>query len=104
MKILGASNDSDYIVQLTGNELANVLGFYGRYDAEFTKMVKYAKMGEDLPISLVYSNYHKIKGIVNGSNYDKARAKLGEMLEVLKPIEELLIELKEEYETSSTSI
>lgn len=51
MKILGASNDSDYIVQLTGNELANVLGFYSRYDAEFTKMVKPAKMGEDLPIS-----------------------------------------------------
>lgn len=100
MKILGASNDSDYIVQLTGNELANVLGFYGRYDAEFIKRIKLAKEGKDLPISSVYSNYHKIKGIVGSSNYDKARAKLGEMLEALKPIEELLIELKEKYEAS----
>lgn len=46
MKILGASNDSDYIVQLTGNELANVLGFYSRYDAEFIKSIRLAKSGK----------------------------------------------------------
>lgn len=100
MKILGASNDEDYIVQLTKGELANILGFYSKYNADFAKMVNEALKGKSIPISLVYQNYHKIKGMVESSEYHKAKSKLQEMIDAIEPIDELISELKKEYETN----
>lgn len=100
MKVLGASNDEDYIVQLTKGELANILGFYSKYDVEFAKMVSEALKGKSIPVSLVYQNYHKIKGMVKSSEYYKAKSKLQEMIDAIEPIDELIRELKEEYETN----
>lgn len=100
MRILGASNDEDYIVQLTKGELTNILGFYSKYDKDLNDILKKAKNGIEIPVSKVYLNYHNIKGIVNSSEYSKARNKLNEMLNALEPIELLLTKLKEEYEAN----
>lgn len=100
MKILGASNNEDYIVQLTKEELANILGFYSKYDVEFARIVKEALKGKPIPISLIYRNYWKVKSIVESSEYSKAKSKLQEMIDAIEPIDELISELKKEYETN----
>ena len=100
MKILGASNDEDYIVQLTKGELANILGFYSKYDVEFVRIAKEALKGKPIPISLIYGNYWKIKNIVESSEYSKAKSKLQEMIDAIEPIDELISKLKKEYETN----
>lgn len=102
MKVLGASNDEDYIVQLNKSELANILGFYSKYDTTLNDILRKAVNGRELSISTVYKNYHAIKDIVDSSDYSKARTKLKQMLDALEPIEELLTKLKEEYETDKT--
>lgn len=100
MKIIGEAGEDSYIVQMTSKEVANVLGFYGKYDASLQQLVRQSRNGLNIPISSVYQNYHKIKGIVEGSDYDKARTKLKDMLKALEPIEELLTKLKETYEAN----
>ena len=100
MKILGASNDEDYIVQLTKGELANILGFYSKYDVEFVRIAKEALKGKPIPISLIYENYWKIKSIVESSEYSNAKSKLQEMIDAIEPIDKLISKLKKEYETN----
>lgn len=100
MKILGASNNEDYIVQLTRKELTNILGFYDEYNPVFAKMVNEALKGKSIRVSLVYQNYYKIKNIIEGPEYCQAKSKLQEMIDAIEPINKLIEELKKEYETN----
>lgn len=100
MKVIGEAGEESYIVQMSSEELANVLGFYSKYDADLHQLIKQSRNGTNIPISSVYQNYFKVKGIVESSDYDKARTKLNEMLNALKPIEELVTKLKVEYEAN----
>lgn len=100
MEILGTSNNENYIVQLTEVELANILGFYSRYDVDFIKMVKEAMGRKSIPISLIYQNYYRIKSIVENSEYTKAKTKLQEMINAIEPIDKLISDLKKEYENN----
>lgn len=100
MRIIGEAGEDSYIVQMTSDEVANVLGFYSKYDVTLQQLVRQSRNGVNLPISSVYQNYHKVKGIVEGSDYDKARTKVKDILKALEPIEELVTKLKEAYEAN----
>ena len=40
MEIIGNAGKETYIVQMSSEELANVLGFYSKYDAELHQLIK----------------------------------------------------------------
>ena len=100
MKVIG-SMDDNLIVQVSKNELSNILGFHSQYDDDFRRQLTLAMSGGDITVSDIYRNYSTVKGIVESSDYYKASSKLKEMIEALKPIENMISKVKETYETIS---
>lgn len=101
MKVIGSNADnSTYILQVSKEELCNILGYYGPYEQGFKDLMKVASNGKPIQVSPVYSNYYKVKCIVGSAPYDTAVAKLEEMLEAIEPINKLIKEIKETYEAN----
>lgn len=100
MKVIGSNNGESYVLQVSKQELCNILGYYSPYDEEVREQMKLAEKGESVQISNIYRNYHKVKGINESPHYDMAVTKLKEMLEAIEPINELIKEIKETYEAN----
>ena len=94
MRVLG-ENKRGFIVSLSKEELANVLGIYSEYSAEFKDLLKQVN-NVDIPISKIYKNYIKVKSIVSTPEYDKAITKLKNMQQVLEAIDPLIQTIKKE--------
>lgn len=101
MKVIGSdAKNETYVLQVSRQELCNILGCYSPYDDEFKDLMKVASNGEPIQVSTVYKNYYNVKCIVESAPYATAVTKLKEMLEALEPINELIKEVKETYETN----
>lgn len=101
MNIIGSNaNNETYVLQVSRQELCNILGYYSPYDNEFKDLMKVASNGKPIQISTVYKNYHKVKCIVGSAPYNTAVTKLKNMLEAIEPINELIKEIKETYEAN----
>ena len=101
MKVIGSdAKNETYVLQVSRQELCNILGCYSPYDDEFKDLMKSASYGESIQVSTIYKNYHKVKCIVGSAPYDTAVTKLKDMLEAIEPINELIKEIKETYETN----
>lgn len=91
MKVLAKIKEVDLnryvLVEMTENELANIMGEYSHYDIPIDKLVK---EGTDIQISQIYEQYNIYRNILKLADYDKARRKLEDMLKALTPIEGLL--------------
>ena len=96
MRVLG-ENKEGFIVSLSREELANVLGIYSEYSAEFKDSLKQAN-NVDIPISKIYKNYIKVRSIVSSPEYDKATTKLKNMQQALESIDPLIQTIKKKYE------
>jgi len=93
MKIL-AEKEKGFIVELSENELANVLGYYSAIGSGYYKDIKIAmKNTTDLPISEIYQKHYRIKNLQQQADYNTAIAKLSEMIEALTPVTNLLNDL-----------
>lgn len=97
MKIIAYNNqtyNNEYIVSLSPEELANILGKYSSSTDGFNKLVDDAmKYGTKLPVSRIYKQHKAVENIKYGDRIQEARKKLLEMVEVLKPIEEIIVEI-----------
>jgi hypothetical protein len=101
MIIMGEAKDS-FIVELSKDELARVLGYNGWHAPGFIGATKRAIIDRsNVDVSRVYSKYTSIAKVLSDQqhDYDKARTKLQEMLDALTPIEPLFNNLNEIYET-----
>lgn len=96
MRVLG-ENKEGFIVSLSREELANVLGIYNKFSDEFNGLIKQAN-NVDIPVSKIYKNYIKVRSIVSTPEYDKAITKLKNMQQALESIDPLIQTIKKKYE------
>lgn len=87
MKIIGEANER-FIVSLTENELANVMGLFSKYDLLRPFLNNAIKKEIDIEISDIYKKHESIVRLQNTKDYDSARTKLRGMLEALTSIED----------------
>lgn len=100
MKVIGEGTGAEsFIVHVSRDELANMMGFYSSYSPEFIEQRNLALAGNVVDISKIYRNYYKVKALIERAPYDKAITKLEEMIEAIKPIDELIKEVSKKYET-----
>lgn len=99
MKVIGTnSKDDTCLVKVGMRELANIMGFYSEHSAEFKKQFNSALSGNSINVSKVYVNYYRVKNIIVGTPYSTALVKLNEMIDAIKPINDLIKEVKDTYE------
>ena len=99
MKVVGTNpKDDTCLVQVGMRELASIMGFYSEHDAEFKKQFNSALLGNSINVSKVYANYYRVKSIIAGTPYCTALGKLNEMIEAIRPINNLIEEVKDLYE------
>lgn len=98
MRVLG-ENKEGFIVSLSREELANVLGIHNEFSDKFNGLIKQAN-NLDIPISKIYKNYIKVRSIVSTPEYDKAITKLKNMQQALEAIDPLIQTIKKKYEDS----
>lgn len=99
MKVIGInSKDDTCLVKVGMRELASIMGFYSEHDAEFKEQLNSALLGNSINVSKVYANYYKVKNIIEGTPYCTALVKLNEMIDAIKPINNLIKEVKDTYE------
>ena len=99
MKVVGTNPKGDIcLVQVDIRELASIMGFYSEHDAEFKKQFNSALLGNSVNVSKVYANYYRVKNIIEGTPYCTALVKLNEMIDAIKPINDLIKEVKDTYE------
>jgi len=91
MKIISEVPNNRYLVIVTDDELANIVGDPSHYTTGFDTAVKGAIKNEsDIQISIIYKKHSMIQDELNSRLADKARAKLQKMLDTLTPIENLI--------------
>lgn len=103
MKVIAKTREENskmyVIVEMTDEELANIIGRCSCYD--IPSIDRLIKEDVDIQISKIYSQYSPFCNILK----DKARKKLEDMLEALTPIEKMLESTKlniNNYETDKT--
>ena len=70
------------------------MGKYSKYDIIFADL----KEDAEVNISSIYNQHYALTNLLNTPDYDLARTKLKNMLEVLTPVDNLLEKLKGTYE------
>lgn len=85
MKILGKAKDS-YIIEASDNELANLMGYYSKYD------LKDLPYGAEINISEMYKQLYFLAK--NKSLLNETAKKLEEYADNLKLIKPLSVEVK----------
>jgi endonuclease V-like protein UPF0215 family len=94
MKIIAKNEDRKYVCYLDEEELAHIVGHDRTYSNGFNALVTNAmKYHTNIPVSRIFRQHQAIKNIKYGNRVKDARNKLLEMAEILKPIEELIIEI-----------
>ena len=81
------------LVSLTGDEFANVLGKHSKYDFNSEFKNELIKSSREVDISDIYRKNYNLRKIKTQAQYDTARQKLLDMLEVLTDIEDKVKEL-----------
>lgn len=91
MKILAEKHEG-YILDVTGDELANILGWHSRYSDGFKKsdIQDAIKNGSAVKISEIYRDYERTRFYKNNERLKEAATKLRQMAEALEPIEEVI--------------
>ncbi len=87
MKIISKIPDDSFLLKVTSQELANILGFHSKYDIKDEFLKPAMSLEKDIEICDIYKDYHRITGILNSSEGETARGKLNNMLKALTPIE-----------------
>jgi len=91
MKIISRVPKEKVMVVMSEDELANILGHFSRYSDGFIKSIEAAIAAErEFDVVEAYKKHYLIKSIQERAVYDRARAKLEDMLKALTPIEDLL--------------
>lgn len=102
MKIVAQIPKDAYLVKLTKQELAHVMGHYSSYGSDFHKKIDEI-IGKELEINVsdIYSKHSSIVSFQDSRNLKKARKELEDLLESLTPIEEAVEKLSKIIEKSS---
>lgn len=85
MKIIAELPDNKVLVELTKDELANIIGHYSHYDEGFKEKIK---IGATVDVSDIYKKHRLIKSLQDSKEYDQARKKVKDILDALTPIED----------------
>ena len=93
MKIISEISDEKVLVSLKKDELANLLGEYSSYKVKREFLQQVIKNETEIEISDIYKKHLLINSLQKTSDYDKARAKLQNILEALTPIESKIEQL-----------
>ena len=91
MKIIAELANDKCLVEISNNELANLLNFYSQNSSGFNLK---SLINKEINISSIYEKYRSIHDLQTSPEYNKARAKLKKMLNALKPIEDLINDIK----------
>lgn len=88
MQILSEIPKDHYLVKLNENELANLLGFHSIYTDNARPTIKSLITSENkVNISTIFQNALLFNSIKTSGKYNKAVAKLENMIAALKPID-----------------
>lgn len=86
MLILAQAQNDNLIVQMTQEELANLLGFYGTYDDGFRK-INDKLIGKELKISDLYKGYSTIRDLA--AKKKSIAQSLSDLIDSVKSIHEI---------------
>lgn len=93
MKVIAEIKDDRVLVEVSKEELANILGVYGKHNLSDINESWASIMNKEVAVSDIYINNNRINDAQHTPEYATARTKLKELLEALTPIEELIIKL-----------
>lgn len=90
MQIISEIPTNYYLVKLTRDEIANLLGYQGIFsEGAKNEINSCIAEGTNIKISAFFENALLFNSIKNSVSYNKATAKLKAMLVALQPIESL---------------
>lgn len=90
MKIIGNAAEH-YILRVSKEEMANIMGLSSSYVNDFHKKVdNAAKNQTDIKVSDIYRKHHSLEYLLKQKPFSDARKELNAMCERLKPIEALI--------------
>ena len=75
------------LISIKEDELANILGSYGKYDIKREFINQAIKTEMEIDVCDIFQKHKLINSIQNSAEYDTARSKLKDMLDALTPIE-----------------
>ena len=91
MIIIAEKPNDRVLVDLSYDELANILGEYSKYsDGIHKKVDTLIESGIEIDVTPIYKNHELIHALLNQPKYSKARTQLAEMLKAITPMESLI--------------
>jgi len=87
MKVIAQLPDERVLISVTGNEFANLLGQYSKYDIKREDVNAFISEAKEVDISDIYMKHRLIFEMQNTDTMKEARNKLERLLFTLTPIE-----------------
>lgn len=91
MKILAEKHEG-YILDVTKDELANILGYHSAYSDEFRRAAINDAIKHNTPVKIsdIYKDYERTRYYKENERLKEAATKLKQMIKALEPIEEVI--------------